>query len=550
MTICKEIQDYVDLILKNKIEHCEEQRLMIVNNVLPALARDDVYLDMKKIEDGLKLQKYFSFELFVWEKFLFALIAGLHFDDGRIYFNVIDILVGRGAGKNGLIDFLILYFLSPYHGVKGYNVDLLANSENQAKVSFDDLYNLITEPDDKSHLKILSNHFYATKQQIVGKKTKSILRFNTSSKRGKDSKRTGCAIFDEKHEYLEFTQMNTLLSGLGKIENGRAISISTDGHIRGGVLDKEKAIFRRILSKYNPSNRRLVFWCRLEKEEEWNDPSKWIKANPSVNEFPSMREKIAQEVEDMSDTPDYYPEFMAKRMNFPVGDKDVEVAKWEDIVACNNELESLVGKSCVGILDYAKTDDFVVVGLLFKINGRYKLIHHTFVCKKSRDLIAIKAPLAEWEAMGHLEFVDDVEISPDYVVNWFAEQGAIYNIKRIAIDNYRYSVMNFALKKIGFDAFERKNVKLVRPSDIMKVAPLINTVFVRRLLDWGISPIMNWYTNNTKKVQINGNITYGKIEEKSRKTDGFSGLVNGFVIAEDLEEQKIEIPAFVETITF
>ena len=151
--------------------------------------------------------------------------------------------------------------------------------------------------------------------------------------------------------------------------------------------------------------------------------------------------------------------------------------------------------------------------------------------------------------MGHITFVDDVEIPPQLVVNWFEEMGKIYNIKRIAIDNFRYSLLNFTFKEIGFDAFEKRNIKLVRPSDIMKASPIINSVFVNQNLCWGNSPIMNWYTNNTKKIMSNGNITYGKIEENFRKTDGFMALVSAFTIIEDIQNENKEL-VFINPIVF
>ena len=75
--------------------------------------------------------------------------------------------------------------------------------------------------------------------------------------------------------------------------------------------------------------------------------------------------------------------------------------------------------------------------------------------------------MREWETKGDVEFVDDVEIPPKLVAQWFEKMGRKFNILKIAIDNYRYSLLNSALKAVGFDAFERKNVYLVRPSDIM-----------------------------------------------------------------------------------
>lgn len=550
----KYINPYIEKILTNKIEHCKEQEEMVNNIVIPVLERDDVIINEKKIEQCLSLQKYFPYKLIEWEVFLVALIVGvfLKLPDGNldIFFRDIRIVIGRGSGKNGFISFLCFYFLSPYHGVRGYNIDLLANSENQAKTSFNDVYDIVKDNHNKkANNKALKKHFYATKTEILGINTKSVLRFNTSSKRGKDSKRTGCIIYDEKHEYIDNTNISTLRSGLGKVPYGREITITTNGHVRGGVLDRELEENENILKQYNPINRTLVFWCHIESEEEWSKPDKWIKAIPSINDFYNLRTEIELEVMKMPYNQDYFPEFMAKRMNFPIGNKDIEVAKWEDIKACNSDLIDLTGLDCVGGLDYAKTDDFVACCLLFKKDGKYYLLHHSFVCKKSRDLKGIKAPLKEWKEMGHITFIDDVEISPKLIASWFEEMGKKYNIKRIAIDNFRYSLMNFMFKDIGFDAFEKKNIKLVRPSDIMKVAPIINSVFVNQNLCWGYSPIMNWYTNNTKKILNNGNMTYGKIEEHYRKTDGFMALVSVFTIAEDIENEYKET-VFLEPLIF
>lgn len=532
------IDPYIRMIKENKVEHCKEQDLMIDNLVIPVLERDDVIINNEKIEKGLSLQKYFPYQLIAWEIFLFALIVGVETADGDIYFNDIRIMVGRGSGKNGFISFLCFYFMSPYHGIRGYNIDLMANSETQAKTSFKDVYEIITEPIDQKYEKVLKKNYHATKELITGKATKSELRYNTSSKRGKDSKRTGCIIFDEKHEYTDVQNMNTLQSGLGKVWHGRVITITTDGHVRGGVLDQEKEQNQAILKEYNPLNRTLVFWCRIEDEKEWNQIDKLVKAIPSLNDFLSLRSTIQKEILDMPYKMDYFPEYMAKRCNYPIGNKEVEVATWEDILATDQDMIDLEGKNCVGGVDYAKSNDFVVMGLTFRVQGKIYYIQHTLICSRSRDLGGIKAPLREWEAKGDVEFVDDVEIPPELVAQWFETMGQKYSILKIAIDNYRYSLLNSALKMVGFDAFERKNVYLVRPSDIMKAAPIINHAFVTHTLVFGNVPIMRWYTNNTKKqMDAKGNITYGKIEPNYRKTDGFMAFVCTMAVIDEIPEE-------------
>ena len=116
-------------------------------------------------------------------------------------------------------------------------------------------------------------------------------------------------------------------------------------------------------------------------------------------------------------------------------------------------------------------------------------------------------------------------------------------------------IFSDALKVLGFDAKNYKNVKLVRPSDIMRVAPVIDSCFVNHFFVWGDNPVLRWAVNNTKLVRSNrkigkaddadmGNFVYGKIEAKSRKTDPFMALVASMVIEDELPAVRRKKPKF------
>ena len=103
---------------------------------------------------------------------------------------------------------------------------------------------------------------------------------------------------------------------------------------------------------------------------------------------------------------------------------------------------------------------------------------------------------------------------------------------------------------IGFDKKTYKNLKLIRPTDIMRVVPVIDHCFVNQWFRWGDAPELRWATNNTKLVRHNrkigqaddmdfGNFVYGKIEAKSRKTDPFMALVASMVVEDVLPEKAI-----------
>ncbi len=541
------IDEWIYLITGNHIEHCKEQELAIKNNIIPVLDRKDLSIDADRIRKGLSLQKYFPFDLLPWEKYQFAIMFGVFLrqpdapqDD--IYFHVIRDIIGRGAGKNGFIDFCALYMISPYHGIRGYNVDLIANGEEQAGTSIKDVSALVTEPEIPAHRKVLAANFKGMSEKVIGKKMNAEFRLNTTSTKNKDSKRTGCVIYDEKHQYVDTRNMNTLKSGTGKMPWWREITITTDGHVRGGVLDDEKQQNEVILAEYNPKNRTFVNWFRIEDESEWNQIDKLVKANPSLADpsFWSLRSTIEQEIEDMPFKPEYYPEYLAKRCNFPISDPQSAVAEWEDITACDRpmDFEPLQGMPCVGGVDYTKTNDFCGCYLLFRKNGKITGFHHTFICKKSKDLPNIHAPIDKWVKDGICTIVNDVEVPPDLPAKWFSDYAMKYQIMMIGIDNYRYTWLNAAFRKIGFDAFDKDNkrVTLVRPSDIAKTSALINSAFLNHTIS-GWDRMLCWYTNNTKKIiDSKGNTSYGKIEPKLRKTDGFMAFVNAMCCLDNLPE--------------
>jgi len=232
-------------------------------------------------------------------------------------------------------------------------------------------------------------------------------------------------------------------------------------------------------------------------------------------------------------------DFYTKRMNLPRSNMEIAVTEWENIKATNKPLPDLSGWSCTVGIDFALLRDWAAVNFHFRKGEERFDFGCYWVCTRNPDLNRIKAPWRTWDTCVP---VDDVEISPDLIAGYIFEMGQRYNVKKIALDNFRYALLKDSLAKIGFDAKERKNVYLVRPSDIMKTQPVIDSCFNKQLFTWGDNPALRWATNNTKLVRSGkkegtdtGNFYYAKIEPKSRKTDPFMGLVHSMVIEGELD---------------
>lgn len=522
MTGCKEIDDYITLVRLEEYPVCKEQ-VQLCAMVERVFREEDVRVNLGQLEKYMDLQKYFPFRLFHWEKFIFALHNCTYRADGQLRFPDLMAMVGRGAGKNGYISFEDFALLTPVNGVPYYHVDIFANSEDQAKTSFEDVYNVLEANEPK-----MRKHFEWNKEVIRNKKTRSELKFRTANAKTKTGGRPGKVDFDEYHQYENYKMIEVAETGLGKKPRPRKTIITTNGDVRDGPLDHliEKA--EGILSGGMPDNGLLPFICRLDDKKEVDDSRMWHKANPSLRYFPELFAVMEREYENYKLDKLGNSSFMSMRMNRPHGDVEDGVTSWENILATNREIPDLEGYSCIAGIDYAQTTDFIAAGLLFEVGDFWYWLSHTWVCAQNPALSRVRFPLADAAEKGLLTMVDLPQVPAELPAAWLAERRAKYNVTWLAIDSYRKMLMAKELREAGFDDDKRylANIRMIRPSDIMLVAPLVTSRFADQKIIWGDNPLMRWYTNNAKQVMdAKGNVTYGKIEPKSRKTDGFMAMV-------------------------
>ena len=223
-------------------------------------------------------------------------------------------------------------------------------------------------------------------------------------------------------------------------------------------------------------------------------------------------------------------------MGIRQGFREIAVTDYDKILATNTEIPDLSGWSCTVGIDYAELSDWAAVNLHFRRGAERYDINHAWLCLQSKTLSRVKAPWQEWAKQGLVTPVDDVSIHPDLLTEYIQRAAQRYNIRLLALDHYRWTLLSESLKKIGFDANDKSRVKLVRPSDIMQVEPVIQECFDRGNFHWGNNPCLRWAVNNTKRVRSSkskgvdtGNFIYAKIEAKSRKTDPFMALVASMV---------------------
>lgn len=541
-----EILEYIEQVENNAPRACKEQHALVAL-IRRVFATEDIYVETERMRKYFGIARYFPYDrLFPWQTFALGLWLCTYRRDGSPRFKTLFAMVERGAGKDGVIAISSAALISPYNPVPHYNVDICANNEEQAVTPVKDIVEALENPKWEAKL---SRFYYHTKEVLQGRKNLGEVKGRTNNPKGRDGMRSGAVIFNEVHQYQNYDNIKVFITGQGKVAEPRVGFFTSNGDVSDGPLDDYLARGRRILFEGEPDEGFLPFICCLNTKDEVHDENNWCMANPSLPYLPHLMQEIRDEYRDWLERPEQNGDFMTKRMGIRYRIRENKVTEYENTLAANRPLPDMAGWSCTVGIDYAELDDWAAVDLHFRKGDQRYDINHAWICANSKTLPRVKAPWRTWCENGDCTYVDDVSISPYLLTDFIREAGRKYTVKKVALDHFRYTMMAEALQSIGFDAKDKNRVKLVRPSDIMQVDPVIQDCFNRNLFTWGDVPHLRWAVNNTKRVRSSrsqgvdtGNFIYAKIEGKSRKTDPFMALAAAMTVESDLGTGQVQLP--------
>lgn len=536
----KYISDWLRAVEQGKVHTCREQKQLCAF-LRGVLDDENTVFDPHPVEDYVRITEKYFFKLMPDQKCYASLILGLREKDtGQLIFNQIFIMAGRGWGKNGFISSLAFYLTSKNYGIPKYHIHIVANSEEQAKVSFAEVYDAIDDMGTKG-----ARLYDKTLTRIKTKATRSEILYKTSNANTKDGGRPGAVIFDEIHAYKNYDNIKVFTGGLGKTKDPRRIYITTDGEIRDGVIDDYKERARKILTGETEHKGFLPIIMKLDTVQEVGKPELWDKACPRINYSEELKRQMQAEYDEMLLNESLKEAFVTKRMNIPFTSKVKSVCEWDDLVAaCSRPWIDLVGVECVGSIDYADIRDFASAGLRWKVDGKTYFLQHSWIHEKSLALAKYNIDIDECVKKGWATIVkteDHATIAPEIIGQWFIDKmQAGYYITKIKGDRFRVQAVKEAFEHMGLPELIEVGSGYISHN---KTAPLIDQMFANGDVVFEDDKLLRWYFWNVKReVDDKGNVTYKKIEPIRRKTDGFFCFLHS-LIDDDLGE-CVAVPFF------
>lgn len=523
---------YISIWMRNVeqglIPSCNEQKLLM-KFLRPILDSDRVEFRSRDIEKSISmLERHFPFNMHDYQKFRFAIFYGLY-EKGTDFpvFNENFNMWGRGTGKNGTASMDSFFLVSEFNGIRKYDVNFVATSEDQARTSPDEIRDVF-----ENNPKLYKKLFYWNKVDIKYKKTASNIKYLTANAKTKDGGRPGAVIFDEVHQYENYDIINVLTGGLGKVAKPRIIYLTTDGYVRDSVIDDLKKKSLRVLKGEEDHNGFFPFIFKMDNIQEFGKPELFAKAIPRLDYDSTLKRQVMKEYNNALYNDDLKEAFILKRLNLAYESKSKTVTSWENLIrACKQKMPNLDGLECIGSVDFAEIEDFCSVGLTFKKDGKHIFMEHTFIHEesiKSKKYEKIDINLLEKEE--RITVVRGYPVIPtDMIAEWFMKMANKYYIKKVYADRFKYVALKDSFEKVGLELVGVPNGTISHN----QLAPVISDMFANGNVILDDNKLIRWYFWNVKVVtDKKGNKSYEKIEPLKRKTDGFFSFLHGLIATE------------------
>ena len=278
--------DYAEGVASGKIIAGRLVRLA-VERFYSFLERDDLEFreaEVSFIYQFFLLLKHFKnkhagkpFVLEPWQYFAIANIYGFYYKgtDIRVCENVY-IEIARKNGKTAFAGGLALYHLVA-DGVAGAEVDLAANSKEQAKISFE-FASKFSESLNGKGKKVLD----AFRDRVKFQPTDSKMLVFAADASKLDGFGASAFILDEYHAARTSELKDVLQSSQADRENPMAIIITTAGFDKMSPCFQHRSHCVDILEGLVEDDKVFSLIFSFDTDDEWTNEAMWIKTNPNL----------------------------------------------------------------------------------------------------------------------------------------------------------------------------------------------------------------------------------------------------------------------------
>ena len=515
---------YVEDVLNGKIVVGELIKLAC-QRFKDDLQREDIYFNESVVDKAINFigtLKHFMgkssgkhFKLEEWQQFIIANIVGWYWKDGNTRrFTSSYIEVSRKNGKTALAAALCLYYLIA-DGEDGAEVDLAANSKEQAKIAFEFCSSFSKQLDPKG------KYLKPYRDNVQFALNNSKLKVFAADDSKLDGFNASFGLIDEYHAAKNSKVRDVIKSSMGMRNNPHLCTITTAGFDKTLPCYKLRSTSIEILNKLKTDDSMFIAIYSLDDKDDWTDKDNWVKCTPNLNVTVTSK-YIKEQVQSAINNPSEEVGVKTKTLNLWCDVADVWLPESYIVKASKNiRLEDFRDCECYIGVDLSATSDLTAVSYLIEKDNiyyfktDYYLPESALVDKPDRETYKL------WKQQGLITITAGNVTDYDYITNDIVAASNILNIQKIGYDKWNATQWAIHATEIGLplEEYPQTMGNFNRPTKELERLILSGNTVIDN------NEITRWCFRNVElKSDYNGNVKPNK-GIKSKKIDGVIAII-------------------------
>ena len=515
---------YVEDVLNGKIVVGELIKLAC-QRFKDDLQREDIYFNESVVDKAINFigtLKHFMgkssgkhFKLENWQQFIIANIVGWYWKDGNTRrFTSSYIEVSRKNGKTALAAALCLYYLIA-DGEDGAEVDLAANSKEQAKIAFEFCSSFSKQLDPKG------KYLKPYRDNVQFALNNSKLKVFAADDSKLDGFNASFGLIDEYHAAKNSKVRDVIKSSMGMRNNPHLCTITTAGFDKTLPCYKLRSTSIEILNKLKTDDSMFIAIYSLDDKDDWTDKDNWVKCTPNLN-ITVTSKYIKEQVQSAINNPSEEVGVKTKTLNLWCDVADVWLPESYIVKASKDiHLEDFRDCECYIGVDLSATSDLTAVSYLIEKDNiyyfktDYYLPESALVDKPDRETYKL------WKQQGLITITAGNVTDYDYITNDIVAASNILNIQKIGYDKWNATQWAIHATEIGLplEEYPQTMGNFNRPTKELERLILSGNTVIDN------NEITRWCFRNVElKSDYNGNVKPNK-GIKSKKIDGVIAII-------------------------
>ena len=453
------------------------------------------------------------FLLLPYQKWIIYNIFGFYYPNtNKRVINYVYLELARKNGKSAFAAAISLYMLCA-DGENGSEVEFVANSAKQAKISFTMASNFLSSIDKNG------KHFQRYRDSIKFDERKSILQILSSDASGNDGYNSYCFVLDECHEQKDSRLWDVMCSSQGMRENSLAMITTTAGFNLYGFCYNYRRTCTEILSGLKKDDSQFVAIYTMDDDDDWSDSKNWIKSNPSLG-VTVNESYLQQQIEKAKNNTSLEVGIRTKNLNQWISN-DLLMDATEKV-----DLDKFKESTCYIGVDLASVSDLTAVSVMIPIDGKFYFKTKYYLPQSALKDNSNCELYKDWKRKGYLTITDGNVTDYDYLLSDIIKVSNKLFIDKIAYDAYNATqwAINATAQGLPLEPYSQALWSFNRPTK--EFERLIKSG--RVVID--DNPITRWcFSNVVLKRDFNENIKPTKLENQ-QKIDGTISMIESLGI--------------------